>query len=163
MTSTTVTVATVGLDALDILMNDHASIKGLLTDLVNATENERRKDILAQLKGVLVIHNATEENLVYPALAKIAGDQPAAEELHRETGVADVAIFELDALLQAGEEPDFGDKVVTLRDAVLAHIETEETTAFPHLREKATPEEGEALTQAVRDFRNALRFEPRSA
>jgi hemerythrin superfamily protein len=160
MTSTTVSVATVGLDALDILMNDHASIKGLLTDLVDATESKRRKDILSALIGVLTIHNATEENLVYPALQKVAGEQQESEDLYRETGVADVAVFELDAMLQKGEESDFGAKATQLREAVFAHIEKEEITAFPHLREKATPEQSEALTDAVRAFRRALRYEP---
>ena len=63
MTTTTNPVATVGLDALDILMNDHVAIKGLVTDLAGATDSARRKDIFAQLKAVLTIHNATEENL----------------------------------------------------------------------------------------------------
>jgi hemerythrin superfamily protein len=160
MTTTTSSVTTVGLDALDILINDHASIKGLLTDLVDATESGRRKDILSQLKGVLTIHNATEENLIYPALQKVAGDQREAEDLYRETGVADVAVFELDAMLQNGEESNFSAEATKLREAVCAHIEKEETTAFPHLREKATPEQGEALTKAVREFRGAFRYEP---
>jgi hemerythrin superfamily protein len=159
MTTTTNPVATVGLDALDILMNDHVAIKGLVTDLAGATDSARRKDIFAQLKAVLTIHNATEENLVYPALQMVAGEKQESEELYRETGVADVAVFELDAMLQNGEESDFGAKAMKLRDAVFAHIEGEETNAFPHLREKASPEQTEALTQAVRDFRGAFRYE----
>jgi hemerythrin superfamily protein len=160
MTTTTNAVATVGLDALDILVNDHIVIKALVTDLAGATESERRKDILAELKALLTIHNATEANLVYPALQMVAGDVQESEELYRETGIADVAVFELDAMVRKGGESDFGAKAAKLRDAVFAHIEGEETNAFPHLREKATPEQAEMLTKAVQDFRRALRYEP---
>jgi hemerythrin superfamily protein len=161
MTITTHSVVTVGLDALDILVNDHVVIKGLVTDLAATSQSDQRKDILARLKALLTIHNATEENLVYPALQMVAGDARESESLYRETGVADVVVFELDAMLQKGEESAFGAKATKLRDAVFAHIESEETTAFRHLREKATPEQAEMLTQAVRDFRDALRYEPK--
>src|ERR1035441_10701631 len=81
-----------GSDAIEILVNDHQVIKGLLTQLTSGAI-ETRKDTLDQLKGVLTIHNATEENLVYPALAVVGGNKSDSEQLFHETAAADTAVF----------------------------------------------------------------------
>ena len=69
-----------GNDAVEILLNDHQVIKGLLSELT-AAAGSRREAVLEQLKGVLTIHNATEENLVYPAINKVAGSKLEAQHL----------------------------------------------------------------------------------
>ena len=61
-----------GADAVEILVNDHRVIKQLLTELPDAT-GQARADLLQRLKAILTIHNATEENFVYPAIHEIAG------------------------------------------------------------------------------------------
>jgi len=160
MTTTSTTLPTTGTDAIDILVNDHALIKSLLNGLVAASDDDQRKDILDRLKGVLTIHNATEENLVYPAIARIAGQKGESDHLYHETAEADVLVFELDNLLKSGNAAEFATKAAALKAAVHAHIQTEESTAFPHLREKATEGQNLLLTQSVREFRGAFRFQP---
>ncbi len=63
-----------GDDAVEILRNDHQVIKNLLTELTGE-EPQERKRVFQQLVGVLTIHNATEENLVYPAIDEICRQQ----------------------------------------------------------------------------------------
>ncbi len=149
-----------GNDAIEILMNDHEVIKALLNDLLEATAVTSRRRALEHLKAALVVHNATEENLVYPALRTIARKKLQAETLYHETAEADVIVFELDTMLKDGDGGAFATKASKLQKAVLAHIEEEESMAFPQLQKKADPEHAEALTEAVRDFREAFRFEP---
>lgn len=148
-----------GNDAIEILLNDHQVIKSLLSRLTQAGQASQRKQVLDQLKAALTIHNATEENLVYPALEKVAGKKTEAQKLYHETAAADVLIFELDTMLKEGDDSDFDAKAEKLQGAVLEHIEDEEDSAFPHIQEKAEPEESQMLTESVREFRNSFRFE----
>ncbi|MBV9264156.1 MAG: hemerythrin domain-containing protein [Candidatus Eremiobacteraeota bacterium] len=147
-----------GTAAAEILRNDHNVIKSLLRDLTTASGSQRQR-VMEQLKGVLTIHNATEENLVYPALNKVAGSKMEADHLYHETAEADVLLFELDSMLKESDSSDFGAKAEKFQKAVLAHIDEEENKALPRLQENADPEKARALTESVREFRNALHFE----
>ncbi len=146
-----------GNDAVEILENDHEVIKGLLDQLTSAA-NSKRAEVLELLKGVLTIHNATEENLVYPAINKVAGGKLESQHLYHETAEADVLFFELDALLKEGDDEQFARKAVKFREAVLDHIDEEENKAFPRLEENADPQNAAALTESMREFRKSLRF-----
>ena len=151
-----------GHDAVDILVNDHKVIKGLVRELTEAGGSERRA-VMERLVGALTIHNATEENLVYPAISKIAGDQQESTHLYHETAEADTLLFELDSLLKEGDGELFAAKAKKFQEAVLHHIEEEEKTAFPRLQEQADPEHAGVLTDSVKTFRKSLRFETGSA
>jgi hemerythrin superfamily protein len=152
-----------GNDAVEILKNDHQVIKGLLNQLTGATQSQQRKQVLEQLKGVLTVHNATEENLVYPAIDKVGGGKQQAEHLYHETAEADMLFFELDSILKEGEDTAFVEKAKNFHEAVLHHIEEEEGKAFPHLQENSDAEHSKELADAVREFRKSLHFEAASA
>lgn len=160
MLSDTELIPARGTDTVEILENDHQTIKGLLKRLTAATDMSERKATLEQLKGVLTVHNATEENIVYPAIEKLARGEREAEHLYHETAEADVVLFELDNLLKEGHEASFIVKAEKFREAVLHHIENEEGSAFPHLRENTDARQSKNLTQSVRTFRESLHFEP---
>jgi hemerythrin superfamily protein len=149
---------TKGADAIEILLNDHQIIKGLLEDLT-AGKNGTRKKTLEKLKSVLTIHNATEENLVYPAIAVVAGKKAESRGLYHETAEADTVVFQLDQLLEQADDAGFAKMAEAFRTAVLEHIAHEEESAFPHLRKNADPEQAESLTEHVREFRGSLHFE----
>ncbi len=147
-----------GDDAVEILENDHEVIKELLSRLTTAT-NSKRADVLELLKGVLTIHNATEENLVYPAIQKVAGSKLESQHLYHETAEADVLFFELDGLLKEGNDEEFARKALKFQEAVLHHIDEEENKAFPRLEENADPQNAATLTASMREFRSSLHFE----
>lgn len=147
-----------GRDAVEILKNDHQVIKSLLDALVS-DQGAQRREVLEQLKGVLTIHNATEENLVYPAIDKVAGGKTESQHLCHETAEADVLVFELDALLKERDDAEFALKAKKFHKAVLAHIDEEENKAFPRLQENADPEDSKNLTHSVKAFRKSLHFE----
>ena len=157
---TTQVLQTKGGDAVEILKNDHTLIKSMLVALVGATDRQTRAEILEKAKGVLTVHNATEENLVYPAIQTVAGQKRESEHLYHETAEADVLIFELDTMLKTGDDSKFGETAAKLKDAVFKHIDDEETSAFPDLQEKSSPDQSTSLTNAVREFRGAFKFQP---
>lgn len=148
-----------GKNVVEILLNDHRVIKDLLSKLTDGTDEDERQRVMERLKGVLTIHNATEENLVYPALNKVAGNKTESDNLYHETAEADVLLFELDTLLKEGDDETFDEKAKKFRQAVLHHIQEEEQKALPRLQENVDPEKSEELAESVREFRSSLHFE----
>lgn len=146
---------TTGADAVEILINDHHVIKSLLDQLTSA-KNGTRKATLERLKGVLTIHNATEENLVYPALAVVAGKKTESDHLYKETAQADVGVFEVDMLLKEHDDAGFLERAKKLQMAILEHIDDEEKKAFPDLKKHADAKQSAQLTKDVREFRDKI-------
>lgn len=146
----------------EIIENDHEVIKGLLTSLTHAAARADRVQTLEQIKAALTIHNAMEENLIYPALDKVAGHKIESLKLYNETAAADILVFQIDTMLKEGDETKFAEKAEKLQSAVFKHIEAEEKSAMPHLEKGAQAAESQMLLQSVREFRTALRFQPQN-
>ena len=145
-------IPTVGNDAIEILENDHDTIEMLLNELVDGSEAQRA-GALEQLKTLLTVHNATEENLIYPAIHEIAARPMHAGKLYHEQDDAKVVVWKL-SMLEPGSE-DFRATAVNLREAVLKHVRLEEEHEFPHLRDAAA-EKMTTLTTEVRRFRGTF-------
>ncbi|HLI96430.1 MAG TPA: hemerythrin domain-containing protein [Candidatus Baltobacteraceae bacterium] len=143
--------------------NDHEVIKGLLDSLTRSTARDERTRFLEQLKGALTIHNAMEENLIYPALDKVAGHMLETQKLYHETASADIMFFQIDTMLKEGDETKFAEMCKKAHDAVFKHIEGEEQHAMPHLQRGVDSSESQLLLQSVREFRGAIRFMPDGA
>jgi hemerythrin superfamily protein len=140
-------------DAIDLLLSDHQQIKDLLTRLVE-DDGTDGADVTDQLKAILVIHNATEENLVYPAIHSLAQRPIHARTLYHQQDDAAVAFWEL-GNLEPGDA-EFQRQAADFRDAVLAHIQQEEEHEFPHLREALAPEDALQLADEVYEFRQTF-------
>ncbi|SRR5579871_86354 len=120
-------------DVVDLLQADHLVAKQKLAAFPVGPGTVGRDDAFRALVELLVAHEVAEEIVVYPAVRECVPDggriadariseQSEAEELLKEMedrGVDDAAF---DGLL------------ARLRDAVLAHAEREEQTAFEPLR-----------------------------
>jgi hemerythrin superfamily protein len=145
-------------DAIYTLIQDHTQIKALLEQMTGSQQQTHLQQTLEQLKQLLTIHNATEENFVYPALAKVAGKKHESEHLYHETALADMMIFEIDTALKSGEMEKVTENVQKLRAAILEHIDDEEQKAFPDLREHADAEHTAMLNRSVEKFRSSLHF-----
>lgn len=148
-----------GDDTVAILTHDHVVIKRLLSELTQGAQAQR-KSTLEQLKRALTIHNATEENLVYPALQVIGGKKKEAEHLYHETAEAAVLVFQLDTMLKTGDDAAFGVTAEKLQTAILEHIDDEERKAFPDLQKHAEPAQAQLLTASVREFRGSMQMQP---
>jgi hemerythrin superfamily protein len=144
---------------VDILLRDHQQIRTYLDELDRTSNAQSAVPIIERLKGILTVHNATEETNVYPALAKLAGEMIEPRKLYFETGEADMLLFELDNLAKGNIEGDFGAQCSKFTAALRKHMETEEQHAFPHLQEKSDDKELASLGPAVREYRSKLHFE----
>lgn len=149
---------TKGNDAVEILENDHNIIRDLLSELADASRAEEKASLLEGMKSFLTVHNATEENLVYPVIRVEGSRHKDAEMLYHQQDEAKVLVWELDAILKGNLEGDFNERFQQFQKALLAHIRKEEATEFPHLREALQGKASAALTNAIREFRGSLYF-----
>jgi hemerythrin superfamily protein len=147
-----------GEQVFEILVRDHEVVKNLLVELALPGDLRMRRTMLNRLKVALAVHNATEEIVLYPALKVLAGQKDRADKLYRETAEADVLVFDIDNLRDDADATAFDEKTAKLRDAVVAHIDDEESSVFPAIVEAIGEDGCKRLTQAVREFRSA--FEP---
>lgn len=91
-----------------------------------------REHLLRELSNALTIHNANEENIVYPAIREVADRPDDAALLYHQQDEAKVAIWGLMSLPKEG--PDFTRRFTELRNAILTHIRQEEAIDFPAVR-----------------------------
>jgi hemerythrin superfamily protein len=59
-------------DVLTLLENEHRAALGLIDQIIASSDAQQRGRLLRQLADALTIHNANEENIVYPAIRDAA-------------------------------------------------------------------------------------------
>lgn len=146
-------VAATGDSVFDILHNDHKRIHHMLNELIETVAG--REQTLMELGSLFTVHNATEENFVYPAIAEVAGRKSDAVTLYHQQDEAKMVAWQLDALLHMREpEPEHFTALATkLRAAVLEHVAMEQNVDFPKLQAALGPQGTANLTDKVRAFR----------
>ena len=128
-------------DIVNLLKSDHQAAKVLLERLGNLSDG--REEYFCEVVHTLVGHEVAEELVIYPAIRESpSGDAVAhdrlAEQAEAEQLLADMESDDLSSAV-------FIQKFATLRGAVLAHAEAEESTVFPLLEQITTPEQRQEL------------------
>jgi hemerythrin superfamily protein len=141
-------------DPVAWLVHDHQVIRGYLDTLRRGNLGDDRPTLEA-LKKLLALHNAIEENLVYPALAKLVGREDQAMELFHETAEADLLVFTLSQAAEQDDETAFKATLTDLIAAISDHVELEETRAFPALQ-AAPPGVQQHLANQILQFKTAV-------
>jgi hemerythrin superfamily protein len=124
-------------DAIALLKEDHAKVRGLLGELEQTSERAatKREHLLATIEQELTIHAKIEEEIFYPAFRAAAekhDDRDLYYEALEEHHVVDLVLPEIKATPVAAEE--FGAKAKVLKDLVEHHAEEEETQMFPRAK-----------------------------
>jgi hemerythrin superfamily protein len=120
-------------DPVQALMRDHNLVRKLAQTYLNTASREVRKQAATQLLQALHMHSRLEEGVFYPGVRRVDPNLVARfEEDH-------LAVDELLATLQGMslDEARAEPLVRELIDAVLRHIEEEETELFAELRRAA--------------------------
>jgi hypothetical protein len=142
-----------GSDALATLIDEHRTVEALFDILIHEGR-EGRVRALDDVSSLLAIHNASEENVIYPAVHTNVGRPLHAKTLYHEQDDAEVALFELSMI--GPDDPKFPIKAAELLESLRAHVKREEEREFKHLRDELTPEAMIKLTAAFHDFRARL-------
>jgi hemerythrin superfamily protein len=120
------------MDALDLLMHDHKTVKKLFKQAKHAKDTEKQKRIFAQIKTQLSIHAYIEETVLYPEIEQFADLKEIVEE-SLETGEEIKTLLNEMAGLAGTNQYD--SSLQELIENVETHNEAEETELFAKIRE----------------------------
>ena len=122
------------MDALKLLKEDHAKVKKMLSELDETTERavKTREAVFSQLKHDLEIHEAIEEEFLYPALKEHAKTRDIALEGYEEHHVVDEVMGEMLHLPVSDET--WTAKFTVMKENLEHHIEEEEQDMFEKAR-----------------------------
>jgi hemerythrin-like domain-containing protein len=143
-------------DPIELLMTDHRRFEDLLKQGEDSTERARkgRRQLLQALVSELTVHEAIEEQVLYPALEPYPEARKTALEGYEEHHVADGILNELKQL--ATNDEKWAAKFKVLKENITHHIEEEERMLFPAARGVIEREELLALGARMRALRSEL-------
>lgn len=125
--------AKAGPDAVKLLKEDHAKVKGLFKDFEQARTAKQKIKLATSICQELTVHTTVEEELFYPA-ARAALHE---DDLLDEADVEHQSAKELISQIEAGApgEDMWEAKVKVLGEYINHHVKEEETEMFPAMRE----------------------------
>jgi hemerythrin superfamily protein len=123
------------LDALKLLKDDHDKVKKLLEEGESTTERavKTREELFAKIESELKVHEAIEEEVLYPALKEHAATKEIVLEAYEEHHVVDVVLGELAAT--PVDDETWAAKFTVMKENLEHHIEEEEGEMFKQARE----------------------------
>jgi hemerythrin superfamily protein len=122
-------------DVVDLIISDHRELQRMFEVLRN--EPGKRAAMAPVMSTLLFAHSRAEESEVYPK-AKDAGGEQDVEHSQKEHLEADRVAEKLTTL--DPESPEFSAVLEELIGGVTHHLEEEEETVLPHLRERMDPD-----------------------
>jgi hemerythrin superfamily protein len=140
-------------DAIVLLKNDHKEVKKLFRQFEKAGENatQQKGELVKRIIEELTVHTYIENEIMYPEVRKLVPDiEDDILESYEEHHVADVLCMELYTM--NADDERFDAKTTVLIESVEHHIEEEEDSWFPKVREslgrKQLAEIGERMAAA---------------
>jgi hypothetical protein len=123
------------MDAMSLLKEDHEKVKKILNQLDSTTERgiKTRDDLFGKLKRELVVHEAIEEEIFYPALKEHPKTKELALEAYEEHHVVDTVMAEIEDV--PFEDETWGAKLTVMKENLEHHIEEEEGEMFKQARQ----------------------------
>lgn len=120
------------MDALDLLKQDHETMKKLLSELEKTEQPKKKRELYLQIHQELKLHEKLEETLLYPELQEHRETSDVAEEGYQEHHIADVMAEEMKSI--DADDEVFDAKAKVLKELIEHHIEEEEGEMFPKAR-----------------------------
>ncbi|RNL80204.1 hemerythrin domain-containing protein [Nocardioides marmorisolisilvae] len=138
-------------DVVDLIMSDHREVERLFDVLKN--DPSTRALNLPVLTALLTAHSRAEEAEVYPAAAEAGGaeDVEHGQKEHLEADQLLARLAETDP-----DAPEFESRLQDLVDAISHHVEEEETTVLPAMRERMSQDELRDLAERFSQVRANL-------
>ncbi|MCG8925860.1 hemerythrin domain-containing protein [Lentzea sp. CC55] len=130
-------------DVVDLIMQDHREVERLFGELKN--HPEKRPLLTPVLCGLLVAHSRAEEAEVYP-VAKDAGGEDEVEHSQEEHAEAEQLLAKL--LDTDYDSPQYEKALQEVVDSITHHVEEEEKTVLPGMRQRLSAERRHELGEA---------------
>ncbi|MEU1898176.1 hemerythrin domain-containing protein [Nocardiopsis dassonvillei] len=144
-------------DAVTLILKDHRTMEELFDRL--QSEPDQRPRLLEEIEAILIAHSRAEEDEVYPAAAKAAGEGPEVRHGTEEHQEAEELLQKLKECDPKSKE--FDKRCKEFVDAVKHHVEEEESDVLPGLREAVSQKRAQELGRAFweRRARELERFD----
>jgi len=123
-------------DVVDLIVQDHRELQRIFQEL--RSDPSKRQTLASVMSTLLFAHSRAEESEVYPR-ARAAGGDDDVEHSQEEHLQADRLAEHLTSL--DPESDEFGEVLEQLIEAVTHHLEEEEESVLPHMRERMSPDE----------------------
>ena len=148
------------MNAIQLLKQDHKTVRGLLSDLEATTRRalKRRGELLAKVAREIDVHTRIEEEIFYPAF-KQAGDRGEDAKLYHEAREEHRAAGEMvlpDLLKTAPDSEEFGGRAKVLKELVEHHARVEERELFPRARQLLTAAQLRELGERMMERKQEL-------
>lgn len=147
-------------DMINILVQDHREVEGIFQELEDPrTDAERRGQLVSVATAELVRHSIAEEEHLYPATRRALpdGDEIADKEVEDHAD-AEELMKRLERMQP--DEPEYQSVTQSLMSAIREHIEDEEGTLFPRLREVCSTEQLADLGRKIDEAKQAAPTRP---
>src|SRR5918994_4877057 len=118
------------MDPTRFLEADHRQVEELF-DRIHKADGSGRSPLIGELRTALEAHMQLEEEVVYPAMKPVTG-QDEVQEAQTEHELARTALGEM--LRLAPDQPGFEAALDTTKAAIEHHVQDEEGEVFPTLR-----------------------------
>jgi hypothetical protein len=138
------------MDAMSLLKEDHQKVKKLLAELESTTERgvKTREELFTKVRQELVVHEAIEEEIFYPALKEHPKTKEIALEGYEEHHVVDTVIAEIEGV--AYDDEKWGAKFSVMKENLEHHIEEEESEMFKQARQVFDQDELTQLGESMK-------------
>lgn len=144
-------------DILELILADHRQVEKLFSQVEKAKNPEQFYSLFTQLYKELNLHARAEELVFYPALREFEDTDDIIEEAEAEHEEAAAMLEEMKALGPDSEE--FPDRIAELKEAVMHHLQEEESEVFEIIRDYMDEEELSALGQEFQQAKTKLEAE----
>jgi hemerythrin superfamily protein len=136
-------------DVVDLIMQDHREVERLFEELKSS--KDKRPLLVPVLAALLTAHSRAEEAEVYPVARQEAGEVEEIAHSQEEHAQAEKLLVELTAADPMSAR--FDEVLDKLVEAVTHHVQEEESTVLPGMRQRLDERRREQLGQAFTDSR----------
>lgn len=131
-------------DVVDLIEKDHREVERLFEAM--KTNPDQRPLLLPVVTSLLVAHSRAEESEVYPAARDEAGETEEVAHSQEEHEEAEALLERLKDTDPSA--PDYDQLLQELIDSVTHHVQEEESTVLPGMRERLSDERRQELGDA---------------
>jgi hypothetical protein len=149
------------LDPGSVLIDLHVDAERAFARYDAAEGSQRgRFQAVRAIATALAVHNAVEQELIYPALRERTARHDGLIDREVEQGhLLNLLLIELGRMLPS--EPRYDAKVGMLLELFRQHVRDQETTLLPELRRRLDDDERDRLGAVAAERANRLRAGPR--
>lgn len=144
------------MDIFHLIKEDHDHVRKILEDLTaNSNSPQGRKNLFAELKSELLLHNNVEELVFYATLKKDDTVlRPLIDQSHQEHDQVEHLLKEMNAMDPSTSE--WGQKIEQIKKLTLQHMEKEEGDIFKKAREILQEGHEKKLGQRFQDLKQHM-------